>query len=167
MHVFKAVKFGNLGTTQKENKLLRNLLLIHCLKYPNKDESASCSQFLSLHLPSTTPSPQFAPLSRHYTLLLPSLPPNAATVNRLAHLLPDIFMLDMCIYGASQVALVVKNPPANAGDIRDVGSVPGLGRSPGRGHDNSLQYSCLEIPMDRGAWRAIVHMVTKSQTRLK
>ena len=58
-----------------------------------------------------------------------------ATVNRLAHLLPDLFMLDMCLYGASQVALVVKNPPANAGDIRDMGSVPGLGRSPGRGHD--------------------------------
>ena len=90
-----------------------------------------------------------------------------ATVNRLAHLLPDLFMLDMCLYGASQVALVVKNPPANAGDIRDMGSVPGLGRSPGRGHDNPLQYSCLETPTDRGAWRAIVHTVTKSQTRLR
>ena len=53
--------------------------------------------------------------------------------------------------GASQVALVVKNPPAKAGDIRDVGSVPGLGRSPGGGHDNPLQYSCLENPMGRGA----------------
>ena len=52
--------------------------------------------------------------------------------------------------GASQVALVVKNPPANAGDIRDVGSVPGLGRSPGGGHGNPLQYSCLENPKDRG-----------------
>ena len=49
-----------------------------------------------------------------------------ATVNRLAHLLPDLFMLDMCLYGASQVALVVKNPPANAGDIRDMGSIPEL-----------------------------------------
>ena len=52
----------------------------------------------------------------------------------------------------SQVVLVVKNPPANAGDIRDVGSIPGLGRFPGGGHDNLLQYSCLENPMDRGAW---------------
>ena len=52
--------------------------------------------------------------------------------------------------GASQVALVVKNPPAKAGDIRDVGSVPGLGRSPGGGHGNPLQYSCLENPKDRG-----------------
>ena len=50
---------------------------------------------------------------------------------------------------ASQVALVVKNPPANAGDIRDMGSVPGLGRSPGEGHGNLLQYYCLENPMNR------------------
>ena len=62
------------------------------------------------------------------------------------------------------VVLVVKNPPANAGDIRDAGSVPGLGRSPGGGHGNPLQYSCLENPVDRGDWQAIVHGVTKSQT---
>ena len=67
---------------------------------------------------------------------------------------------------ASKVALVVKNP-ANAGNIRDVGSIPGLGRSPGGGHDNPLQYSCLENPMDKGAWRATVHRVAKSWTRLK
>ena len=54
-------------------------------------------------------------------------------------------------YGASQVALVVKNPPASAGDIRDTDSIPALGRSAGGGHDNTLQYSCLENPMDRGA----------------
>ena len=65
---------------------------------------------------------------------------------------------------ASQVALVVKNLPANAGDIRDMGSIPGLGRSARGGHGNPLQYSCLENPMDRGVWRAIVHRVTKSQT---
>ena len=52
---------------------------------------------------------------------------------------------------ASQVALVVKNPLAYAGDIRDLGSIPGSGRSPGEGHGNSLQYSCLENPMDKGA----------------
>ena len=69
--------------------------------------------------------------------------------------------------GASQVALVVKNPPAVAGDIRDVGSVPGLERSPGEGNGNPFQYSCLGNPMDRGAWWAIVHGVTKSWTRLK
>ena len=51
----------------------------------------------------------------------------------------------------SQVVLVVKNPSANAGDARDVSLIPGSGRSPGGGHDNPLQYSCLENPMDRGA----------------
>ena len=54
---------------------------------------------------------------------------------------------------ASQVALVVKNLPANAGDVRNMGSIPGLGRSPGE-HGNPLRYSCLENPMDRGAWQA-------------
>ena len=53
--------------------------------------------------------------------------------------------------GASQVALVVKNPPANAGDSREAGSMPGLGRSPGVGNGNPLQYSCLENSTDRGA----------------
>ena len=68
---------------------------------------------------------------------------------------------------ASQVALVVKNPTANTGDVRDMGLIPGLGRSPGGGHDNPLQYSCLENPMDRGAWWASFHGVTKIWTRLK
>ena len=67
---------------------------------------------------------------------------------------------------ASQVVLVVKNLPANAGDIRDMGSTPGLGRSPGEGHGNPLQYSCLGNPMERGAWWAIVHEVAQSWTRL-
>ena len=58
---------------------------------------------------------------------------------------------------ASQLVLVVKNPPANAVDLRDAGSIPGLGRSPGGGHSYPLQYSCPENPMDRGAWRPIVH----------
>ena len=62
--------------------------------------------------------------------------------------------------------LVVKNLPADAGD-RHSGSIPGSGRSPGGGHGSPLQYSCLENPMDRGAWRATVHGVAKSQTRLK
>ena len=59
---------------------------------------------------------------------------------------------------------MVKNLPANAGDIRDAGSTLGLGRSPGGGHGNPLQYSCLENPMDRGAWQATVHSNTKSRT---
>ena len=61
---------------------------------------------------------------------------------------------------------MVKNPPANAGDTGDGGSVPGLGRSPGVGNGNPLQYSCPENPMDRGAWQATVHRVAKSQTCL-
>ena len=60
------------------------------------------------------------------------------------------------------MALMVKNLPADAGDIRDPGSVPESGKSPGGGHGNPLQYSCLENPMDRGAWWAVVHGVTKS-----
>ena len=65
------------------------------------------------------------------------------------------------------MTLVVKNPPDNAGDVKDAGSIPGWGRSPGEGNEFSLQYSCLENPMDRGAWWATVHSVTKSWTRLK
>ena len=61
-------------------------------------------------------------------------------------------------------SLAVKNPPANAGDVREAGSIPGSGRSPGGGYGNPLQYACLENPMDRGAWQATVHRVTKSQT---
>ena len=68
---------------------------------------------------------------------------------------------------ASQVALVVKNPPANAGDVRDKGLIPGSGRFPGEGNGYPLQYSCLENPMDRGAWWATVHGVEKSQIKLK
>ena len=62
------------------------------------------------------------------------------------------------------MALVVKNPPASAEDIRDESSTPGLGRSPEGGDGIPLQYSCLENPMDRGAWWAMVHRVSKSQT---
>ena len=64
---------------------------------------------------------------------------------------------------ASQVVQVIKNPPASAGDIRIMGSIPGSGRSCGGEHGNSLQCSCLENPMDRGAWKSVVHKVTKSQ----
>ena len=63
-------------------------------------------------------------------------------------------------------ATVVKNPPANAGDTRDVGSIPGLERSPGEGNGNPFQYSCLGNPMDRGAWWAVVQGVAKRWTQL-
>ena len=68
--------------------------------------------------------------------------------------------------GASQVVTVVKNPPANAGDIRALGLIPESERSPGGGPGNSLQYPCLENPMNRGAWWATVHRVTKSWIQL-
>ena len=62
---------------------------------------------------------------------------------------------------------VVKNPPANARDIRNVGLIPGSGRSPGGGHSNPLQYSCLENTIDRRDWRATVHTVAKNQSQWK
>ena len=67
----------------------------------------------------------------------------------------------------SQVMLVVKNLPASAGDVRDVGSIPRSGKSPGGGNGNPPQYSCLENPMDKGAWWATARGVTKSQMQLK
>ena len=75
--------------------------------------------------------------------------------------------LSSVLGGALQVALVVKNLPASTGDMRDLGSIPGLGRSPEEGHDNPLQYSCLKNPTDRGDWRATGYWVAKSQTWLK
>ena len=68
--------------------------------------------------------------------------------------------------GDSPGDIVVKNLPANAGNTRDAGLIPGSGRFPGGGHGNPLQYSCLENPMDRRAWRATVHGVAKNWTRM-
>ena len=68
---------------------------------------------------------------------------------------------------ASQVVLVIKNPFANAGEIRGASSVPESGRSPGEGHGNLLPYSCLENPTERGAWWTVTHRVTKSWTQMK
>ena len=68
---------------------------------------------------------------------------------------------------ASQIALAVKNLPAKAGDTRVAGFIPGLGGSPGGGHGKPLQYSCLENPMNRGAWQVTVHWVAKSWTKMK
>ena len=67
----------------------------------------------------------------------------------------------------SHVVLVVNNLPANAGDVKDAGLIPWSERSPGGGHGNSFQYSCLENPMDRRAWQATVHKVAECQTGLK
>ena len=75
-----------------------------------------------------------------------------------------LYMYMCLLSGAFQMVLVVKNLPASAGDKIDMGSVPGLGRSPGGGHGNPLQYSCLDSPMDRGAWQATVHRTAKRWT---
>ena len=80
---------------------------------------------------------------------------------------PEILSHAVKSYWASEVALLVKNLPATAGNIRHVDSIPGSGRSSGEGNDNRLQYSCPKNPMDRGAWQAIVYRVAKSQTQLK
>ena len=68
----------------------------------------------------------------------------------------------MCTFGASRVVLVIKNPPTNAEHVRDSSLIPGSGRSPGGGHGNLLQYSCLENPMDREACWATVHSFAQS-----
>ena len=65
------------------------------------------------------------------------------------------------------MALVVENPSANERETRDAGLIPGLGRSPGEGNGNPLQYFCLENPMDRGAWQATVHKAAESQTQVR
>ena len=74
------------------------------------------------------------------------------------------FNISIYLNRAFQVMLVVKNLPAKAGDVRDMGSIPGSGRSSGKGNGNTLQYSCLENPMDRGAWQSIVHGITRLAT---
>jgi len=76
---------------------------------------------------------------------------------------PSYFIIVTCGCLLSQVALVVKNLPANAGNVRDMASILGAGRSPGGGHSNPHQYSCLENPMDRGAWWATVHRVAQNR----
>ena len=80
---------------------------------------------------------------------------------------PDFVVLIASVPEASQVVLVVKDPPAKAGDITDTGSIPGSGRSPGGGQGYPFQYSCLKNPMDRGVCWVTVHGVTRSWTRLQ
>ena len=100
----------------------------------------------------------------------PPLPPQGSANQAPLHLCPlflgrpppSLYQVFRC-----QLALVVKNPPASSGDIRDLGLTPGLGRSPGGRHGSPLQYTCLENLMDRGAQWATIHRVAKSQTGLK
>ena len=117
---------------------------------------AANSQLAGSHCPDRGLNP--GPQQWKHCVLRTSLPENTSVCFVLCF---------VCILRASQVAVVVKNLPASAGDVRDTGLIPGLGRSPGGGHGNPLQYSCLENPMERGAWQATVHGVSKSQTQLK
>ena len=107
-------------------------------------------QFLdysSIRLAASWPTRHPGDYSAHTSILLGEILP-VVSVSAL----PADFELLHDSPGASQVALVVKNPPANAGDTRDVRSISGMGRSPAEGHRNPLQNSCLENSMDRGAY---------------
>ena len=95
-----------------------------------------------------------------------TLPSQVYTFSFFSHHLYDSSPLDTP-FSFPRWHQVIKNPPGDAGDVKDMGSILGLGRSPGGGHDSPRRYSCLENPMDRGAWWATVHRVVKSQTRLK
>ena len=97
-----------------------------------------------------------------FTTQSPGKPPLAHRLHTGVLLLTSFFF-----FRASQAVLVVKTLPAAGGDVRDAGSIPGSGRSPGGGHGHPLQCSCPENPMDRGAWRATVRGVPESQIRLK
>ena len=89
------------------------------------------------------------------------------SINNMHNILKNQFNTFQIYFCASQVLLVVKSLPVDAGDIREAGLIPGSGRSPGGGHGNPLQDSCLENPVERGAWQATILGVSKSQTRLK
>ena len=90
---------------------------------------------------------------------------NQTRLKRLSFLLFSFNGCSQKMYcGPSQVVLVVKNPPARAGEVRDVGSIPGSGRSHGEENSTPLQYSCLENSIDRGAWQATVHGIARSWT---
>ena len=103
----------------------------------------------------------FCDLLAHFFLSLNNIPLyKCSTVSVAPNACPVYYLQEL----TPQVVLVVRNSSAKAGDERDAGSVPGPGRSPGGGHGNPLQYSCLENPMDRGAWWATIHGVAKSWT---
>ena len=151
----RAVKAGlwqTLSSFSSHSSLLESPLLTRAFQAPRAPAALSHQALLGqLHLPI----PQGTPWTFHPW---PLGPPRDLTESSFT-LLQDIWHL-LCI----RVVLVVKNLPINAGDTRDSGLIPGSGRSPGEGHDNPLQDSCLENPMDRKAWWATVHEVAKSQT---
>ena len=134
-------------------------------------------EFLSAPFPAGLPQAVPTPSSR---CSLPKFPRVSLSLMSLFHFSLSLVHLLQFWWGfrkevkclvnviwASQVALVVKNLPTKSGNVRDTGSIPGWGRSPGEGQGNPLSSSCLENSMGKGAWKATVHGVAKSQTRLK
>ena len=117
---------------------LEMLLLWHCPRFTVSEFWRAESRTLHFKW-----APQIFPYSKAWAL------PFLLFVYLFLHL--------QCLPWASQLMLVVRNPPANAGEVRDAGLSPGSGRSPGGGHGNPLQYSCLKNPMDRGTWWATVY----------
>ena len=128
-------------------------------KWKVKGKSLGHVQFLVTPWTAAYQAPPSMGFSRQEYWSGEPLPSSTQTHNAGLHMTP------MCFY-TSQVALVVKKPPANAGDARHVDLIPGLGWSLGVGNGTPLKYSCLENSMDRGAWRAVVHRTAKSQTQL-
>ena len=120
----------------------------------------NCSPRL-LGMPYKLSTSQFPPKIERLEIISLCFLPSSSPTEAEWYYPFNIFPLLSCSR-ASQVVLVVKNPPANAGGLSDLSSVPGLGRSPGGGHGNPLQYSGLGNSMDRGAWRAAVHGASKS-----
>ena len=124
---------------------------------PGQDPTTS-TEDASLHRLTYIPPLSANHLPIFMIPLIPTLLPSSPE-SCISHIL-------ISLSEASQVALVVKNLPVNAGDNRDMGLISGLGRSPGEGNGNPLQYSCLENTMNGEAWWATVHGVAKSQTQL-
>ena len=117
------------------------------------------------HAPSPLHHPYFSKVTSHRAGWLHFFLSSLERSSTKAGILPVLFA-PISQVRASWMTLVLKNPPANEGDTRDVGSIPGSGRSPAKGNDNPLQYPCLENPMGRGAWWTTAHRATKSRTRL-
>ena len=130
-------------------------LLGHILGQPLTN-SVTLSRFLQIQC--LFPDLDLLMLFMNPRLRKPNFLHNSNERNRAFILLTFFFFL------YTQVVLVVKNLTADEGDVRDAGSIPGSGQSPGGGHNTTLQYSCLENPMDRGAWGASVHRVAESDT---
>ena len=117
----------------------------------------------SIPVSAHMPQPSYSQKTSSPTLIcLQSLCYTALFISCLALITNSDNLMWLCrLSGGFPGGAVVKNPPSNAGDTRDVGALPGWGRSPGGGTGNQHQYSCLKNPMDRGAWQATVHGVTK------